>query len=38
MKIIIAGSRDFHDYKILRNKLMFLTKYKNIEIVSGTAR
>jgi hypothetical protein len=40
MKVIIAGSRDFNDYNLLKNNcdvLLSLTK-ENIEIVSGGAR
>ncbi len=39
LKVIVAGSRDFNDYKILKEKLDFyLQNHENIEIVSGTAR
>lgn len=36
-KIIIAGSREFNDYKLLESKMNIITsKYTNVEIVSGT--
>jgi len=39
MKIIIAGSRNFNDYNLLKSSCdNLLTKFTNIEIVSGTAR
>ncbi len=40
MKIIIAGSRDFNNYELLKEKIDFLTSKisENIEIVSGNAR
>ncbi len=40
MKIIIAGSRDFNDYSLLKEKSNFLLSKttENIEIVSGGAR
>jgi len=39
MKVIIAGSRDFNDYKTLCQVCDYmLSKSENIEIVSGTAR
>ena len=39
MKIIIAGSRNFNDYNLLKTSCdNLLTKFTNIEIVSGTAR
>lgn len=40
MKVIIAGSRDFNNYTLLKNNcdiLLSITK-ENIEIVSGGAR
>ncbi len=38
-KIIVAGSRDFNDYELLKNELGFVLNNKNdIEIVSGTAK
>lgn len=46
LKVIIAGSRSFNNYKLLKEKMDFFLKnkidknrpYFNIEIVSGTAR
>ena len=39
MKVIIAGSRDFDDYEVLRNYCdHVLQNQTDIEIVSGTAR
>lgn len=39
MKIIIAGSRNFNDYNLLKSNCdNLLTQFTNIEIVSGTAR
>ena len=39
MKVIIAGSREFNDYKRLCKICdHLLSKQKNIEIVSGTAK
>jgi hypothetical protein len=41
IRVIIAGSRNFNDYKLLRSKLDFLLQNYNlndIEIVSGTAK
>ena len=39
MKIIIAGSRDFDDYELLRKYCDYVLQNQvNIEIVSGTAR
>lgn len=39
IKIIIAGSRDFNDYELLKEKMDSLIKIKEkTEIVSGTAR
>lgn len=46
LKVIIAGSRNFNNYKLLKKKMDFFLKNKidknkpsfNIEIVSGTAR
>ena len=36
-KIIIAGSREFNDYKLLESKMdTIISKLTNIEIVSGT--
>ena len=38
MKVIIAGSRDFYDYNMLKQFCdKVLCNIKNIEIVSGTA-
>lgn len=38
-KLIVAGSRGFNDYKLLKNKLdFFLKKQTNISIISGTAK
>lgn len=39
MKVIIAGGRGFNDYKFLFEKCEnILSKQKDVEIVSGTAR
>ena len=39
MKVIIAGSRNFNDYNLLKSSCdNLLTQFTNIEIVSGTAR
>lgn len=48
MRIIIAGSRDFNDYKLLRRKTLDIVKRlkslgydtsrEKVEIISGTAR
>jgi hypothetical protein len=38
LKIIVAGSRDFSDYELLKSKLDFLFDDRAIEIVSGTAK
>ena len=39
VKIIVAGSRNFNDYDLLKEKLDFLIKgRKETEIVSGTAK
>lgn len=39
MKVIIAGGRDFNDYGLLKTKCdFFLSKYKQVEIVSGKAK
>jgi hypothetical protein len=41
MRVVIAGSRSFSDYNLLKNKLDHLLQNKTkeqIEIVSGTAR
>jgi hypothetical protein len=39
MKVIIAGSRNFNDYNLLKTSCdNLLTQFTNIEIVSGTAR
>lgn len=39
MKVIIAGSRDFDDYELLRSYCdHVLQNQKDIEIVSGTAK
>lgn len=38
-KVVVAGSRNFNNYNLLKEKLDFLLQNKkNIEIVSGTAR
>jgi len=38
-KVIVAGSRNFDDYELLKNKLNHLLKNKDsVEIVSGTAK
>ncbi|MCA1760432.1 MAG: DUF2493 domain-containing protein [Bacteroidales bacterium] len=38
-KVIVAGGRDFFDYKLLKSKLdVILSKKENVVIVSGTAR
>lgn len=39
MKVIIAGSRDFNNYELLKDKCdYYLQNYDDIEIVSGLAR
>ena len=39
MKIIVAGSRSFNDYKLLTDKLeYFLQNQKDITIISGKAK
>lgn len=39
MKIIVAGSRDFNDYELLKSRLSLCLKDAvDIEIVSGTAK
>ena len=39
MKIIVAGSREFKDYEMLKNKLdTLLINQKEIQIVSGGCR
>jgi hypothetical protein len=39
LKIIVAGSRSFSDYELLKKKLDFyIGKNLDVEIVSGTAR
>ena len=39
MKVIIAGSRDFKDYELLKQYCdLILSKSNDVEIVSGTAR
>lgn len=39
MKVIIAGSRDFRNYSLLREKCdLILSEKNNVEIVSGGAR
>lgn len=39
LKIIIAGSRTFNNYELLKQKLDFyIGEHKEIEIISGTAR
>lgn len=40
-KVIVAGSRDFNDYELLKRKMIhFLSRYKphEVEIVSGGAK
>jgi YspA, cpYpsA-related SLOG family len=40
-KVVVAGSRDFNDYKLLRQKLINLLRNKKpseVEIVSGKAQ
>jgi hypothetical protein len=38
-KAIVAGTRYFNDYNLMRTKLdCFLKNLKNVEIVSGAAR
>lgn len=38
MRVIIAGSRSFQDYELLKSKMSYyLQNAKDIEIVSGTA-
>lgn len=40
-KVVVAGSRGFNDYELLKNKLSYYLKNKHsndIEIVSGGAR
>lgn len=38
-KVIVAGSRTFNDYGLLKEKLdYYLSNYNNVEIVSGTAK
>jgi hypothetical protein len=38
LKVIVAGSRDFVDYELLKSKLDFYFGNHQVEIVSGTAR
>lgn len=38
MKIIIAGSRTFNDYELLKKTCNSLISMEDIEIVSGTAK
>lgn len=39
MKLIIAGSRGFNDYELLKDKIQKITQNQNIEcIISGEAR
>ena len=39
IKVIVAGSRNFNNYELLRNKLdKILANKKDVEIVSGTAK
>lgn len=39
MKLIVAGSRGFNDYDLLKKKLdFFINGGREVEIVSGTAR
>jgi hypothetical protein len=37
-KLIVAGSRTFNDYQLLKSKLDFYINNNEVEIVSGTAR
>jgi YspA, cpYpsA-related SLOG family len=40
-KVIIAGSRDFNDYELLKNKMLHYLKgfdLSEVEIISGTVR
>jgi len=37
-KVIIAGSRDFYDYDLLKKKCDEIIKEEKVEILSGTAR
>ena len=36
-KIIVAGGRDFSDYMLLKEKLDYVLKFGEFEIVSGKA-
>lgn len=39
IRLIVAGSRNFSDYQMLKRKLDFYTQnHKTVEIVSGTAK
>lgn len=38
LKVIIAGSRDFDDYELLKSKCDYFLRNREVEIVSGTAR
>lgn len=38
VRIIVAGSRDFHDYGLVSRKLAGAVRLENVEIVSGGAR
>lgn len=38
MKVIVAGSRDFNDYELLKSRLNYYFNGKQVEIVSGKAR
>ena len=41
LRVIVAGSRDFNDYELLKSKMLYYLKgfdLSEVEIVSGTAR
>jgi hypothetical protein len=38
MRVIIAGSREFNDYELLKTKCNEIIKEEKVEILSGTAR
>lgn len=38
VRVVVAGSRDFSDYDLLKRKLAGLTRLNDVEIVSGGAR
>lgn len=39
VRVIIAGSRDFNDYNLLKENVKNILKdYDNVEIISGTAK